>query len=282
MSVAAVARKDFRDAVRSRVLWVLTAIFVLLAVGVAAAYASFPAELAGGDTTASGLAFFLANTVGGFVAIAAILTCYKSIAGERESGSIKLTLALPHSRRDVVLGKVLGRTGVLAVPVVGSTIVGAALGSVLIGAVAPLVLVGLTVATLLFVVTYVAVMVGLSAMTGSSARAAALTVGFFVVFELMWEIVTIALIFVTSGFSLPNPAAWPAWVFLVNQVPPTSAFLTTLTALLPDAAGGVSMGPSAGGIDAFFGTPWIGAVSLLVWLIVPLVIGLWRFERVDL
>ncbi|MEF8854518.1 MAG: ABC transporter permease subunit, partial [Haloarculaceae archaeon] len=133
MSTLAVAKKDFRDAIRSRALWGLSLLFFLLVSGIGVAYAEFDA-LSGGQPTPTGLIFFIASGVGTYVSLAALLTCFKSIAGERESGTIKVLLSLPHSRRDVILGKWLGRSAVLALPVVGTFVIGVAIGGVLMGA----------------------------------------------------------------------------------------------------------------------------------------------------
>lgn len=281
MSTLAVARKDFRDAIRSRALWAVSVLFVLLSLVVAVAYGAFPDQLGIGDPTPTGLAFFLANAIGTFIAITAILIGYKSIAGEREQGSIKLLLSLPHTRRDVVFGKVLGRTAVLAVPVVGALLVGTVVGSALIGQFGVVPTVALLVVAALFTLTYVALVVGLSATTGSTTRASALTIGFFFVFELLWDAVVVVLVFVGNGFVLPNPANFPAWVYPLNQIPPTSAFLTTLTAVTPGAGSGLG-GQAGTSVDAFYTSPWIAVVALAVWLIVPLAIGYWRFENADL
>lgn len=44
---------------------------------------------------------------------------YGAILHERNSGSIRFLLGLPNSRRDIVVGKFLGRSGTVAVPLVG-------------------------------------------------------------------------------------------------------------------------------------------------------------------
>jgi ABC-2 type transport system permease protein len=284
MSWRAVAKKDFRDAVRSRALWVLSAVFLLVAGGTAVAYARVDA-VSGGDPTATGLIFFVANAVGTFVSIAAILACYKAVAGERERGTIKITMSLPHTRRDVIVGKLVGRTAVLALPVVGTLLLGVVLGGVLIGEVAVVETALLGVVALLFTLTYAGVMVGLSATTGSTMRATTLTVGFFLLIELLWDVVVIGITFVTNGFSMPRTVAdFPAWIYPVSQIPPSASFLTSLTAVIPDAptaaAGGT--GPAAAQLDAFYASPWVGVVALVFWLVVPILIGYWRFENADL
>lgn len=280
MSWVAIARKDFRDAVRSRSLWFLSGIFLLLAVGTSYAYAEVPEILSPGqDPSMSGLVFFLAGNIALFVSLTAIVVCYRAIAGERESGSMKLLLGLPHSRRDAVLGKVVGRTGVLALPVLLGMLVGLGVGGALLGDFAPVAVLVLLLVSLVFVVAYVAVMVGISASTGSTSRASALAVGFFFVVEILWEVVQLAIVWVVNGFALPSE--FPEWLYLVNQIPPSSAYTTALVAVLPDIA--ESAGQGAGtDISAFYGTPWVGVVMLVLWLVVPIAVGYWRFRDADL
>jgi ABC-2 type transport system permease protein len=282
MSWAVVAKKDFQDAIRSRALWGLSAIFLLLVGGISVVYATIDAVTQ--DPSALGLIFFVASAIGTFVSVAAIVTCYRAIAGEREVGSMKILLSLPHTRRDVVVGKLVGRTAVLAVPIVVALFVGAFAGTALIGELAPVATVLFGLVGLLFALAYAGIMVGLSATTGSTTRAAALAIGFLLVFEFLWDVVLLGLVFVTNGFALPGGGAdLPAWIYPVSQVPPSSAFVTSLTAVIPDAplqAGGVA--PTADAFEAIFATPWLGIVALLLWTVVPIALGYWRFRAADL
>jgi ABC-2 type transport system permease protein len=282
MSWSVVAKKDFKDAVRSRLFWALSALFLLFVGLLAAAYVGVDV-LSDGDQTTLGLVFFIASSLGLFVSLTAIVIGYKAIAGERESGSIKILLALPHTRRDVVLGKIIGRGAVLAIPVVVALGLGTLGGMVALGDFELLGPVAYLVVGLLFVLAYVAIVVGFSATTGSTGRAASLTVGFFVIFELFWDAVVFGLAFVQAGFELPPISEFPAWVFPVSQVPPSSAFGTALVAVIPDApATSFGAGPGAEQLDAFYATPWFAFVILLFWIVVPPVIGYWRFEHADL
>jgi len=276
MSTLAVAKKDFQDALRSKALWGLSIIFILLSLLIAYAFTEFTAMMEVEEQTAQGLAYFLASQIGLFVSITAIVIAYKAIAGERESGSIKILLSLPHTRRDVLLGKVLGRSATLAVPTLIGLVAGAALGSVLMGEFAIVSLSALLVMSLVFVVTYISIMVGISALTGSTSRASMLTIGFFLVFEILWGVVSIGIVWLTNGLSLPTE--FPNWVYLVNQVPPSAAFTTGLTALMPGDIAGVGT-PE---FEAFYATPWVGVIMLAFWLVVPLAIGYRQFSKADL
>jgi ABC-2 type transport system permease protein len=280
MTWAVVAKKDFQDAIRSRALWALSAIFLVLVGLFSVVYASVDV-VSGGDPSALGLIFFVAGAIGTFVSVAAIITCYKALAGERESGSMKVLLSLPHTRRDVVIGKLVGRTAVLAVPIVIALLLGIILGMGLLGDLAPVATVLLGIVGLLFALTYAGIMVGISATTGSTSRAAALALGFLLVFEFLWDVVVIGLVFVANGFALPT-GGFPDWTYPLSQVPPSNAFVTTLVAVIPDAPAAASGGQNPAQIDAFFGTPWVGLVALALWTVVPIALGYWRFQAADL
>lgn len=134
MSWIAVARKDFRDTVQSRALWVLVAVFVALSVVSTYAYVEVP-EMFGspGGATFGGLIFFTLGISALFVPLAAIVVGYKSLAGERELGSIKLLLSLPTTRANVFAGKVLGRAAVLAVGLGVGLVAGLGFGAAMLG-----------------------------------------------------------------------------------------------------------------------------------------------------
>ncbi|PSP79272.1 hypothetical protein BRC88_09175 [Halobacteriales archaeon QS_4_69_225] len=115
MSVLAVAEKDFRDAVRSRLMIVVAVMFVALTGG-----GVLLATTAGGEASLGilGAIGALRSGTAIFVPIIALGIAYRAIAGEQASGSLKLLLSLPNSRLDVVLGKFLGRAAVVTVAIV--------------------------------------------------------------------------------------------------------------------------------------------------------------------
>ena len=290
MTWLAIAKKDFQDAVQSRALWALVAVFVLLSVLSTYAYVEVP-EMFGEPTgaTFAGLLFFTVGLTGLFVPLAAIVVCYKSLAGERELGSIKLLLALPTDRLNVFAGKALGRAAVLTFGLGVGLVVGLGFGAALLGEIDVLAVFVFLVATLLFAAIYATIMVSLSATTGSTSRATTLTLGFFVLFELFWDVVPMGILYVVGGFSFPTEI--PDWVFLVTQLSPSSAYFSTIVALLPDLAARVGADPAqtdagvevtAANADPFYVTPEVGIVALVFWLVVPCVVGYYRFATADL
>lgn len=287
MSILAVATKDYRDAVQSRALWTLVVVFLGALLVTTYAYVELP-EMFGptGEATFSGLIFFTTGITGLFIPLAAIIVCFKALAGERELGSIKILLSLPVTRSNVLLGKVLGRAAVLATGVAVGVVIGLGFGALLLGSVALGALVLFVVVTLLFAGVYATIIVGLSATTGSTTRATTLAVGFFVVFELIWDMVPLGVVYVLNGFAMP--ARFPDWVFLVTQLSPATAYFTSVVALLPEAAVDAGVAVGGGGVavdpveaEPFYVTPEAGFVFLAFWFIVPLVLGYFQFTRSD-
>ncbi|WP_226039884.1 ABC transporter permease [Natrinema sp. DC36] len=285
MSSIIVAKKDFRDAMRSRVLLGLIALFSLFTVG-GAFLASRLSELfdsGGGDTTMD-LILALQTPAGFLVPVIALVVGYGAIAGERESGSLKFLLGLPHRRRDVVLGKVLGRTAVVAV----SILIGFGVGLIglvaFIGTVSIVDYVAFTLVTVLFGFVYVCIGVGLSSMTRSTTKAAVGAFGLVVLFWFLWSFLAQALLYVIEGEFFPD--TFPDWFLAMNSLTPDAAYGSAIAAVLSDnqftvASTYESMGLTDGTLP-FVAEPWFGFVLLAVWALAPLGFGLWRFDRVDL
>ena len=269
MSWSVIARKEFRDASRSHTLWILTALFVLLIAG--AAYVVGTALSAGPQVDATGTALVSALTgrasffLTSFVPILGLMASYVSIVGERASGSAKILLGLPHSRRDVVVGKFVGRAAVLA----AALLVGFFAGFVVMLSYDELAvfdyLVFVFLTTVLGVV-YVAVGVGVSASVASRSRAAASVVGFYIFMKVLWDtfpsIVPRGIVYAVTG-SLSPPDWYP---FLVALGP--NASYTNL---------------ASGYLEGEFGSlEYFSAAVTVVWIVVPLALGYVRFRRADL
>lgn len=279
MTWQAVARKDFQDAIRSRTLLVIASLFVVLPTLVGAVYAFVASNgTASGQQATANLLAFVGAPLGWLVPLVALLVGYSAIAGERESGSIKLLLSLPHQRRDVVFGKLVGRTLVVATAVVAGFGATALVGLVLFGSLAPVALLGYSGLTVAFAAAYVSIAVGFSAVTPSSSRAAAGAVGAFALFSFVWEGLPRAVHFVLEGSIAPTPGATPAWYSLLSRLSPNNAYDGALE-LVTTGSGQV---PAAGGSTTVFASWWFGLLVLCVWIVGPALLGYVRFEAADL
>lgn len=283
MSAITVAKKDFRDAVRSRTLIVLTVVFSLFTIGgafLASWTADLFAELEGeGAETTMDLVLALQTPASFLVPIIALVVGYAAIAGERESGSLKFLLGLPHTRRDVVLGKILGRSAVVAVSILIGFTVGLIGLFAFVGSISIVDYVLFTLVTILFGFVYVCIGVGLSSMTRSTTKAAAGAFGLVLLFWAVWGTIAQLVLFWREGSFIVEPL--PDWYLSVISLPPDSAYAAALGAVL-DEGGFTVAGIYETESIPLLAEPWFGFVLLAIWAIVPIGLGLWRFGRADL
>jgi ABC-2 type transport system permease protein len=295
MSTLAVAGKDFRDSVRSRALVALVVLFGIFAVGGTYLFAAVvPSDATGNVGPALNLLFSLSAPIAIFVPLIGIVTGYKAIVGERTSGTVKLLLSLPHTRRDVVLGKVVGRIGVLAVAIIIGFVAAGVVAFVFYDTFPATEYVLFTLATVLLGAVYLVFAVSLSASTGSRSVALWGALGFFVVFQFLWGILINLLVFVANGLTYPSDfsvlggyfprASAPDWYRLLLQLSPSSAYNTAIGTFLPDPASVAPQTNTAAqaGSMPYFLEGWFGFVILAIWLVVPLVLGYLKFKKSDL
>lgn len=235
----------------------------------------------GSDITTGFLAYL------GFVVVplAAVLLCYRTVAGERSSGRFRLAANLPLSRRELLVGKYAGRFAGVMAPVALAVVLVTGVGLTRYGAVSParyLAVLGLAV---LYVATLVAVVVALSAAV--TRPLAAVTVGLVVVVSDLFRGPVSE--FLVEAASLGPVGHSERAVLVLERLAPSGAYQASLNWLLglPNSAELLATRESAS-VSAQLGeTPWYlhgaGGVAVLVgWLACALVVGLAVFDRGDL
>jgi ABC-2 type transport system permease protein len=280
MSVDVVAKKDFEDSVRSRWLLGLAALFVLIAAAFMAIGAYFLRPGDGGTFSSSlVLGFLNGGFVTSLVPLIALVISYSAIVGERESGSLKLLLSLPHSRADVVFGKVIGRTAAVAVPLFFGFLIPA-----LIAAVGPMDFafmeyVGYLLLMIVLAAMYVSIAVGFSAAAPSNTLAVAGAIGVYFLFGIVLGGIRSAIPFVLGLGGKPDwlPMEIADLQLLLQLINPNGAFKIVSSEFLSGAlfASGAEAGRQL--------STEIAAISMLAaWILLPPLLGLLRFERQDL
>lgn len=277
MTWQAVARKDFKDASRSYLLWGLTAVFVFIISVVAVLLGYFT-----GDPTSTSIINAIHLLFQYIVPLIAIAIAFGAIVDERNSGSLKILLSLPHSREDVIFGKIVGRTGAFVLPLILGMLL-PAIGMLAVGVTFEAAkYVGYLALTALFGIAFVSISTGLSASTDSRFRVLLGLVGFYFVFDILWNAINTAsfvIILMVGG-------RWPDWIPLTVQeslrafqlMSPTGDFQILKQALFSDALFASQAQGSVAGLKV-----QLAAMSMLLfWIALPILFGMWRFEEADL
>ncbi|ELY64745.1 ABC transporter permease [Natronococcus jeotgali] len=288
MTVVDIARKDVADAVRSRALWVATAIFlgfILLAQGIVLAVVENPdPELA---------ARFLEGPATEVVLpILGLLVGYQAIVGERETGNMKFLLGLPHSRLDVLLGKFVGRTAVLSVAVLGGFLAAIGMIAATIGLPPLAPIAAYVLFVVLSVAAIVSIAVGISAVAETRTRAISVAIGGYLLATVLWSYVVDGLYYAVTR-SLPGTDP-PTWLAIVDHLNPLTAMSTSADVFLPEASQiaitateeGVSATQTeqtpSGTAETLVHEPLFLVAVLVFWIALPLAVGYLRFRDADL
>lgn len=283
-SVRAVAKKDFRDAARSKTLWILSALFVLFAAGMAYVFTLLQ-ESSGGELSTLNLLLFLQSPVALLVPLTGLLLGYKSIAGEIDSGSVKILLSLPHSRSSVVLGKLLGRTAVLTVPVLIGFAVAAVIVVALYATFSPGYYVAFVGLAVLFGLAYVSIAIAVSTLTKSTSRAAVGIFGVFALFNLLWDVIGSGIHYVVTSLG-EGPATFfpglepPNWFLFFQRLSPNGAFSGAIASVFPGDSQVEAYFPQ-GNIPLYL-EDWFSVLILIAWAVVPLALCYRRFKAADI
>lgn len=278
MSLAAVAKKDFRDAIRSYTLHGLVVLFTLFAAGLATIQWVPPLyrDSTVGTTTLALLNSMRQPTVF-FVPLISLAITYNAIAGEREQGQIRLLLGLPNTRAAVVFGKYVGRTAVIIVAILVGYVVAAAVALLTFDSFDLSIFVRYTALTVCYGAVYTALATGFSAAMKSRFRALAGASALYTLFLLGWDVGLLLLQLVIYGQDIPE-AGLPGWFWFVGLLNPSTAFMHAARAVIPEYAQ-ITYYPAP---DAVYLQNWVGFVVLAFWGAVPLAVGYYWFTRADL
>jgi ABC-type transport system involved in multi-copper enzyme maturation permease subunit len=266
-----IAKKEFKDRVRSKWIITLTLIFAILTIAIS--YFTGGGTFGGMEETVVALLGF--STL--LVTLIAILLGYATISGEIESGSLSIVLAYPVKRVEALLGKFLGLGSVLVL----ATILGFGGGGIIIaantGMEAILPYLAFICLTILLGLVYLSLSTCFSAIC--KKRVTSIVAGIVIFFwSMIYGTIILGIYLGTGGsFSdLMDPSAIPDWfwasIFLspmdMNQATVMQAF--GLNRIL-----GFTVNPPF----------YINMISLTIvqvlWIITPLAIAFYFFKRRD-
>jgi len=206
-----------------------------------------------------------------------ILLGYKAIVGERASGRLNLLLALPHSRRDVVIGKLVGRGGALAVAITAGIAFASWLVYYPFGRFDPVVFAGYLLVTVCFAIAFVGIALAISTLTTSEHLATGMAFGAFFVLVVVWPQLRPLLAAGLDRLGLAN-GGLPDPALFVFGITPGSCYERVVEGFLVGTDTGEFLGPDA----AWYLGEDVALLVLLAWVVVPLTLGYLRFEYTDL
>lgn len=266
MSVGQIARKDLADAGRSLSLWAVVGAVVLFTGGTVMLFGF------SGDADTRQIVTLTTQLAATIFPVVALFAAKGAITAERESGSLRTLLALPPSRRDVVLGKYAGRVGLVTVATVAGVVATVA-ALVATGNTPGVTIIGTFGATVLgLTVSFVALGVGVSAAVATDGRASGVAVGLYVLFVVLWGPLTRGVLLGAREFGLVASGVTPWWIHVFGTLAPN------------EAATGLFAAVVSGSLFAADPTQsvWLPVAVLLAWTVVPVAVGYWRFRSADL
>lgn len=259
-AILSVAQKELTDGIRNRWVLSITLIFAILAIGIS----WFGAAAVGrvGFTSIPNTIASLASLAVFIIPLIALLLAYNAIVGEDEDGTLLLLLTYPVSRAQLLLGKLLGHSLIMAI----ATAIGFGSAAVVIGLLAHNVNTGdLTYAFVRFIITatllgsvFISIAYFISAIVTEKSKAAGLALIFWFFFVLVFDLGLLALLVITAGRFQPD--IFP-YLLLLN---PTDVF--RLINLMGFNSAGTGLFVMAS--DLHFGYPLLIGV-LMGWIILP-------------
>jgi len=267
-----VALRDVRAASQSVGIWIVGGVQILLFVGVGVVEfvlndGSFPTYI---DS--------LTGVVAVTTPLVALLLGYKSVLAERTGGQLRLALSVPHSRRDVAVGKFVGRSVVFAVPTALALCLAGGVAIVLAdGGVPWLWLPWFVGVTVLYGVAFVGLAVGVSLSTATGRRVTVGTIGAYLVSVVLWKDLHTAVLLLLHRFDTAVTNDMPGWALFVRLAAPSESFDLLVRA-------GFAVNRAGRYVDSGVAyVAWPAALGLLVaWTVVPVALGYLRFETADL
>jgi len=269
-SVLAVAEKELKDGLRNRWLIAITLIFAIMATGIAwfgsASVGSVGfSSIANTITSLSSLNVFLLPLI-------ALLLSYHAIVGEDEDGTLLLLLTYPITKSELLFGKLIGQTSILAIATIlgfGSACLSILIfadniiASDLFGAFGLFILSAILLGMIFICLSYV-----ISSWVSEKSKAAGLALVMWFFFVLIYDMGLLGLLVATEGqvqaelfpyLLLLNPTD----IFrLINLV----TFETNGTGLLSIAA---EQSFTIGGL----------LVSMIAWIVLPFLLAYYRLIR---
>lgn len=269
-AIISVAQKELKDGFRNRWIVAITIIFALLAIGIS----WFGAAASGviGFTSIPNTIVSLASLAVFLIPLISLLLAYGAIVGEDEDGTLLLLLTYPLTKAQLMIGKLLGHSSILAI----STTIGFGAAAIIISIFAEEVdQYSLYMAFGIFILSatmlgicFIIIAYCISASVSEKSKAAGLALICWFIFVLVFDLGLLGILVATEGQF--NADIFP-FLLLLN---PTDIFrLINLISFQGAGTGLLSIAVEADySLLGLFG-------ALFIWILMPLCLAYFLFIK---
>ena len=266
-----VAAKEYRDGLRNKWILAITLLLAFFAVGLA--YFGTAASGQVGVASLSTTIVSLASLAIFIIPLIALMLAYDTLVGEDEQGTLLLLLTYPVTRGQILLGKFIGHSAIMAT----ATVIGFGIAALLLarqtGEWQDLELwyaFGFFIlSSILLGCVFLAMAQLISAWAAEKSTAAGLALIVWFWFVLIFDLLLLGLLVMVEG----RDNDWLSLLLLLN---PTDVFRLANLAGFEAARAYTGLNYLAAG--PLF-QPAVLLLVLLLWIIAPLLLAQWRFHK---
>nr|WP_255666477.1 ABC transporter permease subunit [Haladaptatus sp. DYF46] len=230
------------------------------------------------------------------VGIGSVLLSFRSVVHERETGTLKTHLGLPHSRGEILLGKVVGRAGAIALVIGCVFLVGTGIGWYEYGNADIVGLLATGLLTVVYALVGVSLGTAISAVSQSERTATAITVGYIMCFPIFWD--GAISLWVFHRIQTVFPSAGTEIYFVIKRLSPsniynvltntitgvgnsTAPWMHVIFAKQPGVETNLQLVSQTFSETPLLLTPGTSLIVLCVWGVIPLGLAYSWFQRID-
>ncbi|MCF2165783.1 MULTISPECIES: ABC transporter permease [Halobacterium] len=208
MPSTAVARTEFKRFIRGKTPWVIV-LAMLLMNQYAPTFTPAQRQLLGEALAFTGIQVVVAI----IVPFAALALGVRAIIGDRETGTARVLLGTELTRSEFVIAKTVGRGAAISVPVVGFVCVVVGSNALQSGRFSLPIFLVVLLASVVYAFAWTGVIVGISAASSSTTRAALLSCIVFLFGGLLWSSLTRPMVWTLATGSPPDSQAVQSALF---------------------------------------------------------------------
>ncbi|MBC7129318.1 MAG: ABC transporter permease [Thermoplasmatales archaeon] len=271
--IFAIAKKEFMDNWRNKWIIAISAIFLILTVVVS--YFT-KGEWQNLSSTIVGMMSFVEL----LIPILGLMLGYATIAGEKERGSLAILLSYPVRRWEILIGKFLGLSCVIA----SSIFIGFGIAGVIIGInvkeVKWLEYFYFIAISILLGIVYIAISIMLSSIFKKRATAMGGAIFTWFFFSMIWGIILFGLLIIiykSNPFQIVNENfTAPNWFYFLSALNPVSAFESLIYLNVTPIRGAIPIN-----YPSFYNNPFLFSM-LFIWIILSLAVAYLFFRNKDI